>query len=634
MKQKKKTKSSSKTPQRSYFNPYETTTSQRTSSRTTYKQYIESQNSESKSKKVNDKATPSNKKVSNKVSNLKAKPSSKKSTLSKGTSKKTDLKKGKGTSKNISHSKTKKQKSSTFNENLSPEQRRAQMRKKVKMSQSQRIKMRRKRQYQNALKITFIMCMTIVIIWGGLSLKEFLTKPSVSTQIVKVGTLDTSHYFEGLIYRNEKVVYSEEAGNVRYVIAEGEKVKKDGMVYVLVDEEKLVTTTTEKEEVDTQIYNHAENDAVLSNNQDERYNLDQQVKSHLQDFYSNRYEMNTNYIYTLRNQLESSVANRTNLYATEQEQKNQELVNLKEQLEADLGNYQKGKASSDSGIISYRMDGNETEQAKTEIESLTYENYNKIKRTASLRTLGQSEISSGDPIYKVILNNEWYIVTYAEAKEVEAYAVGQVYTIHFDDLGDHSVDFKLESKKEEGNRVKLVFTTSNQMNDFLDSRTIKFSIGEKGTSGLKIPNQAIVEQNLIKIPTQLCKDIEDKIIVYRQKGEITETIELDVQYTKEDMYYIRQDLTNVNDVQVNDILVNQEDGSTYQVSEVETKQGVYVINNKVAKFKEIEISVQSDEYAIVKYTGKSQLKEMDKIISNPKSIKINQLVDGMKIQNE
>lgn len=634
MKQRKKTTSSSKAPQKSYFNPYETTNSSRTNSRTTYKQYIESQNGEAKVKKTNPKTASSKKKPSNKISNLKEKPVSKKSAPPKGTSKKVSSKKGQGSKKDLTKPKSRPAKSPVLNENLSPEQRRAQMRKKVKMTQSQKRKMRRKRQYQSALKITLIMCMTIVVVWGGISLKEFLTKPSISTQIVKMGTLDTSQYFEGIIYRNEKVVYSEESGNVRYVVAEGEKVKKDGMVYVLVDEENLVTTTSEKENVDTQIYNHAENNAAISNNQDERYNLDQQVKSHLKDFYNNRYEESTNYIYTLRNQLESSVTNRTNLYATEQEQKNQELVALREQLEADLGNYQKGKASSESGIISYRMDGNETEQAKTTIESLTYEAYNKIKRTASLRALGQSEISSGEPIYKVILNNEWHIVTYAEPKEVEAYVVGQTYTIHFDDLGEHKVDFKLGSKKEEGNRIQLTFTTSNQMNDFLDSRTVKFSIGEKETSGLKIPNQAIVEQNLIKIPIQLCIDTEDKISVYRQKGEITENIELDVQYTEEDMHYIRQDLTNANHIQVNDILVNQDDGSTYQVSQVETKQGVYVINNKVAKFKEIEILVQSDEYTIVKYTGKSQLKEMDKIISNPKSIKINQLVDGMNIQNE
>ena len=623
MKQRKKTTSSSQVTQRSYFNPYETTTPGRSTSQNTYKQYIASPNNKERAKKDTSKIG-SPKKPRNKASNLNQKDLPKIS----------EIKKMQKSKKQRTKDRTKQETKSIPNQSLSPEQRRAQMRKKVKITKTQRLKMRRRRQYQMILRITLVMCITIGMVWGGISLKEFLTKPTISTQIVKMGTLDVSNHFEGIIFRNEKIVYSEEAGNVRYVIAEGEKVKKDGTVYVLVDEENLVTTTSEKEKVDNEIYNHAENDAAISNNQDERYNLDQEVKSHLEEFYNNRYENSTNYIYTLRSKLDSSVSNRTNLYTTEQENKNQELIALKEQIETDLGNYQKGKASTSSGIISYRMDGNETENVTETIDALTYETYNKIRRTASVSTLGQSEISSGDPIYKVILNNEWYIVTYVDTKEAEEYNEGQTYTINFDELGNKAVNFTLDSKKEENKRVQLIFKTSNQINDFLDSRTVKFSIGEKAISGLKIPNQAIVEQNLIKLPTGFCTEVEGKTTVYRQKGEITETVELNVQYTQEEMHYIRQDLTDANNIQVNDILVNEADGSSYQVSEIETKQGIYVINNKVAKFKEIEILVQSGEYAIVKYTGKSQLKEMDKIISNPKSIKMEQLIDDMKIENE
>ena len=97
---------------------------------------------------------------------------------------------------------------------------------------------------------------------------------------------------------------------------------------------------------------------------------------------------------------------------------------------------------------------------------------------------------------------------------------------------------------------------------------------------------------------------------------------------------IRQDITNSNNVQVNNVLVDPQSGSSYEVTEIETKQGVYVINGKVAQFKTIEIELVSGEYAIVKYDGNTQLKEMDKMISNPKSIKIDQLLEDMNVQNE
>lgn len=618
MKQQKKSPSRSKATSRNYFNPYENKT--KTQTRPTYKSYPVTQNE----LKTNRKKEAEKKGKTTQVvkKSQKAVPKNNNHTKKKSSAKK---------STTVSN---KKQENIVNVAAMTPEQRRAQMRQNMKLSQEQRVKMKKRRRSRTVLKIAMTMCLTIVLVYGGISLKEHLIKPTVSTQIVEIGTLDTSTQLEGVILRNEKVVYSEESGHVRYVVAEGEKVNKGGLVYLLVDESNLKATTTAKEDVESKIYNQAEKDEPLSHYQDERYNLDQEVKGRMEEFYNNRYVSSTNYIYSLRSQLESSIASRSNLYVKEQETKNQELVALKEQIDTDLGNYQKGKASKESGFISYQMDGYETEDAGVTIKSMTNAEYQKLKKASSPSLLGQGEIGEGAPIYKVILNNDWYLVSFVEAKEAEELAVGQEYTIHFDDLGAPSINFTLEAKEEREKRVQLVFKTNNQIGNFLDVRTVNFSIGEKATSGLKIPTQAIVEQQLIKIPTVYCFEEGDETVVYRQKGEVTETIILDVQYTQNDMKYIRQDLTNVGSVQINDVLVNKESGATYQVSEVETKQGVFVVNNKVAKFREIEILVQNEEATIVKYTNKGQLKEMDKIISNPKSIKVNQLLDEMKVQNE
>ena len=627
MKQDKKVTSRSKSTSRNYFNPYENTSASTYSTRTTYKQYT-SQMSEEKPKKRTTFSTL--KKTKKNAGQIKNKSENKVKPTPKATSTK------KKTPRSDAKVKKKVQKASpqVQAKELTSEQRRAQMRKQLKLSQVQRIKMQRRRRYRNMCRIAIVMCLTVGLVWGGVSFKEYLTKPTVSTQVVKMGTLDTSTQFEGVILRNEKVIYSEESGQARYIIAEGEKVSKDAVVYVLVDEANLEATQTAKEEVESDIYNQAENNTLLSNYQDERYNLDQEVKNKMEDFYNNRYDNGTNYIYTLRSQLESSIANRTSLYVKEQETKNQDLVVLKEQIEEDLGSYQKGKGTTESGIVSYRMDGYETENAETAIEEMTKANYQKLRKAGTLNTLGQSEMSAGDPIYKVVLNNDWYIISFIEASEAEELVVGQTYNLHFDELGGQIVSFTLSSKEEKDKSVEVVFKTNNQIGDFLDTRSVSFSIGEKATSGLKIPTQAIVEQNLIKIPVSCSTEADDEVVVYRQKGEITETIPLNVQYTQDEMHYIRQDLTNVNTIQVNDILVEPDNGTTHQVTEVDTQKGVYVVNNKVAKFREISILVQSDEYAIVKYTSKSQLKEMDKIISDPKSIKMDQLLDDMKVQNE
>lgn len=623
MKQKKKSPSSSQGPSRNYFNPYETTSTSKRShyTRSTYQEYRNSSSGMKSKQQVKKKTAvkPQSKGLSS--SNVKK--------LSSQTKKAS--KKGQRVTQNKGAVNTKRMMNV---EALTPEQRRMQMRKKkTELSRTQRLQMKRRRQLLFAFKIAFAMCATVGIVWGGMEVKDLLIRPTVSTQTVKVGTLDMSTLFDGIVFRNESVVYSEDQGNAKYIVAEGDKVEKDGIVYVLVDEENLASTATAQEDVDLKIYNEAENREATSGNQDQRYNLAQEVKAKFEEFYNNRYDGNTSNIYTLRSQLDSNVSNRTNLYTAEQEKNNQELVQLKQQIEANMENYQKGKVVTQSGIISYRMDGYETEDAAEAISNMTYQKYNQYRKATSVVRLAPSTLNKEDPIYKLVYNNEWYVVTYIDTKE-DQWVEGQRYNLYFDEVTSKGIEFKLLSKKEEDNRTQLVFKTTNQIGSFLGIRDVSFSIGDKDLSGLKIPVQAIVELNLIKIPTAYCVTNNNVLGVYRKKGEITEFVPLQVQKVSDDMNYIIQDLTNASTLQLNDVIVESESGKTYQVTESETSSGVYVVNGQVASFKEIEILVQNGEYALVKNNAKSQLKEMDKIISNPKSIKKDQLLDDMKIQNE
>ena len=503
------------------------------------------------------------------------------------------------------------------------------------LTAKQKERLRKRRQRMMYYRMALVMCLIIGGIWGTVSLKDYLIKTTVSTQVVKSGHLDTSVSLEGVVLRSEKVIQSEDAGNVRYVVAEGEKVKKDGVVYVLVDEEKVNSTTTQKQEVEEQIYHNAENTADLATNQDQRYNLDQQVKTYFNDYYNYAFDNHVSAVYTLRSQLDSAVSNRTDLYVAQQKDKDQDLITLKEQLDEALGKYQYGKKAGTSGLISYRTDGHETPDVASALENMDYNTYNELRKVTTITQLGQSSIEKEAPIYKLILSNSWYIVTYIEAAS-DIYEVGKNYELYFDALGEQPVNFDLLTKKEEGERIQLVFKTNNQIGEFLATRSVDFTIGKKQATGLKIPTQAIVEQVLIKIPKTYTVTDDETIGVYRQKGESTEFVSLNVQSSTEDGsgYYTIQDLNNARQIQVNDILVDPEGGTTYQVNEMTTRQGVYVVNGKIAKFRQIEIAVKNNDYAIVNEGNQTQLKSSDKIISDPKGVKLDQLLDDLNVQNE
>ncbi len=516
----------------------------------------------------------------------------------------------------------------------SPEQRRMEMRKKkAHLTQSQRIRLKKQRQMRAVLKIIFVMGLTIGIVWGGLEIKEGLKKPSISYQTVKQGTLDMSTLFEGVLFRNEKIIESEDQGYAKYLVADGEKVEKDGIVYALVDEGKLEASTTAKEEIESQIYNEADKKKSLSSNQDLRYSIDQGLKNAVETFYNNRYDMNINNVYSLRSKLESSIASRTTIYVAEQVISNQEAVSQRKELEKNIESYQKGKVTGQSGIISYHMDGFETENALSAIQDMDYAAYTKYRKADGAVNLAPNEIKKGVPLYKLILDNVWYIVTYIDTKE-DKWVLDQTYPLNFDEINSGSVQCTLISKKEEENRIQLVFKSSEQIERLLANRYVTFTMGEKEVTGLKIPLEAKVQLNMMKIPKEYVVTENNETGVYRQKGQAVEFVPITVYQKQEEVIEVIQDLEQDSGLKLNDILVKTDTNATYQVTESEIKDGVYVINNQMAQFVPIEILAQNSEYALVKYNNKSRLKEMDKIISNPKSIKNGQLLEQMNIQNE
>ena len=483
---------------------------------------------------------------------------------------------------------------------------------------------------------TVLLAVVIVIILGGIKLKDYITRETISTQVAQLGSLDMSKHYEGIIYRNEKIVSSNETGQIKYVVSDGEKVSKGATVYMLIDKENLEAASAELEKQDEALYSETSGNSDMSSEyQVNKYNLDEDLKTQMQEYYKNSFSENSSSaVYSLRSYLESSITNRTNIYVEEQKEINQQLVNDRDKAEEEVNKYQKGRSATCSGIISFNADGYETEDALGTIEGLSKDNYRAMLKNDNAIRLGNLDIKEGQPLYKMVLNNDWYIVSYITKEESKNYNVGQVYALNFDDYSSKQINFKVEKMDQFENDVRIVFSTSDQIGSFLDVRKINFSIGEKEVSGLKIKSDAIVERNLISIPSEYVTTENNKCYVNRKIAGKFDKIEIEYDVIDNGNYLVTQDLTNAESVQVNDILVNKDNGNEVQLKNVITQEGVYVINNKIARFKPVEIISRNGEYIIIKYDSTSKIKEKDKIISNPKNIKMDQLLDEAKISTE
>ncbi|WP_069997597.1 HlyD family efflux transporter periplasmic adaptor subunit [Cellulosilyticum sp. I15G10I2] len=523
---------------------------------------------------------------------------------------------------------------SAYTPMVSPEVRKKQIKENNKLSKRDIRKNKRKDKLRFSVKIVLAMFITVTTVWGAISIKDMLTYPKVSYQIVKTGSIDNSKAFEGIIIREEKVYYSEKEGMMKTIIAEGEKVKKNGEVCVLINDPSLQQALEEKSKISHELYNAANKREKFSYYQDDLYQIDSSIKNTINTFYSERYKDTTEYIYSIRNELENNVSKRTKLYVNEQNTLGETVGQKLTTLNAEVSQMQYANKTEKSGIVSYGIDGAEERLTPQVIDTMSYSMFKDIRQESHQNLGNNTYISKGMPLYRIISDDRWYIVTYIDLEEGDAYKERQNYVLNFETGNRIQITFKLEKKIIEDNKIKLVFETNEQMDRFLNLRILDFSIGNRNEEGLKIPLQAIVEQNMLKIPSEYKIEKDGQLGVYRKNSDITEFVKIIPQYEKNDEIYILQEVGVRDAININDILYHPTTQATLKLGDIYTKEGVYVINGKLAQFKAIDVYLRNNEYALIKYTANNELKELDKIISNPKSIKRDQLLQHMNIQNE
>ena len=157
------------------------------------------------------------------------------------------------------------------------------------------------------------------------------------------------------------------------------------------------------------------------------------------------------------------------------------------------------------------------------------------------------------------------------------------------------------------------------MEQFIEDRTVSFSLDGEIVEGLKIPNDAIVEKSLIKIPRTCLTESMGNDGVLIVSGEKTKFTDLTIVTSDEDAVYIEPDGAGVK---MGDTILQGtgENAAQYTISELVPHAGVYVANSSVANFVAIEILEQNQEYAVVQAGSIVGLQPFDTIVSDAKNI--------------
>ena len=174
----------------------------------------------------------------------------------------------------------------------------------------------------------------------------------------------------------------------------------------------------------------------------------------------------------------------------------QSLDKLKEKREDLLEEINKNNIkyfTTDSGIVSYLIDGYENIYLAKDFENYTYENLN---LDAIIETnITDKEVDIGSAVFKMIDNFQWFIALKIDnIKDVIEYEVNQNITIQFENDPKELIA-TIIAINTSNDKAVIIVKLKDFLHDYYPLRFPKVDIIKYKKQALKIPNKVIIEKD-------------------------------------------------------------------------------------------------------------------------------------------
>lgn len=427
-----------------------------------------------------------------------------------------------------------------------------------------------------------------------------LQKESLSIYEVQNSYIDTNISATALIVRQEELVNATSSGYVSYYVRDGEKIGKNKTVYTIDETGSIYEKIKD-----------ADSDAFELTNEGLS-----EIRTRISNFENYFNYASFSDVYNFHYDIENAVLELTNEAMIEQ------LTSLDDS-STDISTYKK-VTTTDSGIITYYKDGYEN----FDIHNFKASDINKSNyKKATLKT-GEI-INSGDPVYKLITSENWYLIAELSDKQVKELSDQDTVTVNIHN-SSKNITCNFELTKQD-NKNFIIISLNQQMVNYINDRFIDIVIIQDQNNGLKIPNTSITKKSVYKIPIDYLSQGSDStsnnllnIKVLDDKGEVTlKQVSPDIYKTDDEYCYV-----DPNDFGQNDVLVNTQNNDTLALNTAEKAelQGVFCVNQGIATFRYIDVLYQDDEYTIVKPEVPYSIAWYDRIILDQSLVKENQII--------
>lgn len=428
----------------------------------------------------------------------------------------------------------------------------------------------------------------------------YLSKSKVRTYEVEAGTLTTNAVFTGIIIRDETVYNSEYSGNINYYQKEGSRVKVGDTLYT-VDETGRVSEILSQ-------YNTSNENSLSKESLST-------IKSMLGNFRTDYNGNNFDEIYNLKADINAAV-----LHAM-----NESIMENLDDIISKTGseNLFRTINCENTGIIAYYIDGFEDLTCETvkaeDFNTSTYEKTN-LK--------SEKLIVSGNPAYKLINSEDWYIMIPLTKEDIDLYDLADKDAVSIKIKKDNistTANFSIISSED---KYYGKISLNRYMLRYATERFLDIEIGTASDSGLKIPASAVTENEFYTIPKEFLtkggnsNDYGFICESYNSSGEAV------VKFVAADIYKSTDELCYVNkkDFEPGATIVMPDSSKKYTVGPVDKLKGVYCINTGYTSFKLIDVIDQNNEYYIVKKGISHGISTYDRILLDAYNYSDNQMI--------
>jgi putative membrane fusion protein len=296
-------------------------------------------------------------------------------------------------------------------------------------------------------------------------------------------TLNLNETYSSIIFRKETMISSNSTGPVKYLVNEGDRVKK-GLKIASVTHENSDVSSVVEETLDISSYQNMIRLDIEG--------IETEILATVDKINIQLDEKNFLLVSQLKNDLDillekkkSMLSSKKLIDSGDSSFKESYVGGADVKIGAEVNFY-----SPESGIVTFNSDGLESALTIEQIYNINYEAV--INSEVASKSLTSNRIIAGNPVYKIVDNTAWFLVSIIDVDDINLYEKNQKIEVAID---DQKLSGVIADVFPSGSNGALIIKLTEQYSEFYRKRFVDAQIIRDNYQGLKIENTSIIEEN-------------------------------------------------------------------------------------------------------------------------------------------